>query len=74
MRTVRPGMHEYEVEALIDYIFRRRGAIGPAYPSIVAGGANATILHYIANDRPLGDRRAAADRRRLPSAPATAPT
>ena len=54
MRTVRPGMHEYEIEALIDYIFRRRGASGPAYPSIVAGGANATILHYTANDRPLG--------------------
>jgi Xaa-Pro aminopeptidase len=54
MRTVRPGMHEYEVEALIDGIFRRRGASGPAYPSIVASGANATILHYTANDRPLG--------------------
>jgi Xaa-Pro aminopeptidase len=54
MRTVRPGMHEYEIEALIDGIFRRRGASGPAYPSIVAGGANATILHYTANDRPLG--------------------
>ena len=47
-------MHEYEIEALIDGIFRRRGASGPAYPSIVAGGANATILHYTANDRPLG--------------------
>ena len=65
MRSVRPGMHEYEIEALIDCIFRRRGASGPAYPSIVAGGANATILHYTANDRPLGARRAAADRRRL---------
>src|SRR5215471_6618637 len=54
MRTVRPGMHEYEVEALIDGIFRRRGASGPAYPSIVASGANATVLHYTANDRPLG--------------------
>ena len=53
MRTVRPGMHEYEIEAMIDGIFRRRGASGPAYPSIVAGGANATILHYTANDRPL---------------------
>ena len=54
MRTVRPGMHEYEVEALIDGVFRRRGATGPAYPSIVASGANATILHYTANDRALG--------------------
>ncbi len=54
MRTARPGMHEYEIEALIDGIFRRRGASAPAYPSIVASGANATILHYTANDRPLG--------------------
>ena len=54
MRTTRPGMHEYEVEALIDGIFRRRGASAPAYPSIVAGGANATILHYTANDQPIG--------------------
>lgn len=54
MRTTRPGMHEYEVEALIDAIFRRRGASAPAYPSIVASGANATILHYTANDRPIG--------------------
>jgi len=54
MRSARPGMHEYEVEALIDFTFRRRGATGPAYPSIVAGGRNATVLHYTANDRPLG--------------------
>ena len=53
MRIVRPGMHEYEIEAMIDGIFRRRGATGPAYPSIVASGANATILHYTANDRPV---------------------
>ncbi|HJQ84548.1 MAG TPA: aminopeptidase P N-terminal domain-containing protein [Candidatus Binatia bacterium] len=54
MRSARPGMYEYEIEALIDFTFRRRGASGPAYPSIVAGGRNATILHYIDNDRPLG--------------------
>jgi len=53
MRTVRAGMFEFEVEALIDGIFRRHGAAGPAYQSIVAGGVNATILHYTANDREL---------------------
>ena len=53
MRNTRPGMQEFEVEALIDYTFRRHGASGPAYPSIVAGGPNATILHYIENDREL---------------------
>lgn len=55
MQSARPDMFEYEIEALVDYTFRRRGAAGPAYPSIVAGGANATILHYIANDQPLRD-------------------
>src|SRR5881409_1980437 len=55
MRTARPGMTEFEVEALIDFTFRRRGASGPAYPSIVASGPNATVLHYTSNDRPLGD-------------------
>ena len=53
MRAARPGNWEYEVEALLDYIFRCNGASGPAYPSIVAGGANATILHYTTNDRRL---------------------
>ena len=54
MRSARPGMLEYELEALIDFTFRRRGASGPAYPSIVASGPNATVLHYTSNDRPLG--------------------
>ncbi len=53
MRTVRPGMFEYEVEAMIDGVFRRHGTAGPAYQSIVAGGASATILHYVKNDQPL---------------------
>ena len=55
MRETRPGRWEYEIEALIDYIFRRNAAAGPAYPSIVAGGDNATILHYTTNDRQLQD-------------------
>jgi Xaa-Pro aminopeptidase len=55
MKQVRPGMNEYEVEALIEYVFRKQGASGPAYTSIVGGGANATVLHYINNDAPLRD-------------------
>ncbi len=54
-RSVRPGMHEFEVEARIEYEFRRRGASGPGYGSIVGSGANATILHYVDNDGPLSD-------------------
>jgi Xaa-Pro aminopeptidase len=55
MRAARPGMKEYEVEALIEYAFRRAGASGPAYNSIVGGGANATILHYVENSAELRD-------------------
>ena len=55
MRAAQPGVTEYELEALVDYTFRRRGATGPAYPSIIASGPNATILHYVDNDRVLGD-------------------
>lgn len=50
MRAVRAGVHEYEIQALVEYTFRRRGAWGWAYPSIVAGGDNACILHYVRND------------------------
>jgi Xaa-Pro aminopeptidase len=55
MRSARPGMKEYEIEALIEYVFRKNGASAPAYNSIVGGGANATILHYINNDSELRD-------------------
>jgi len=53
MREARGGKGEWTVEAAIDYAFRSEGAAGPSYPSIVAGGSNATILHYINNDREL---------------------
>lgn len=46
----RPGRYEYEVQAEIEHTFRREGGIGPAYPSIVASGANSCILHYIENN------------------------
>jgi Xaa-Pro aminopeptidase len=55
MRAARPGAKEYEIEALIEYVFRRSGAAGPAYNSIVGSGANATILHYVNNDAELKD-------------------
>ena len=51
----RSGMYEYEIEALLEFHFRRLGATGPAYPSIVASGTNATILHYIENNRQIQD-------------------
>lgn len=54
MRAVRPGLHEYAIEAELIYHFRRHGAV-PAYESIVGGGANACVLHYRDNDAPLRD-------------------
>jgi len=53
MRATRPGRYENEVEAELLHEFRARGAQAPAYTSIVAGGANACVLHYVANDAQL---------------------
>ncbi len=53
MREARGGMMEWEVEALIDFTFRKNGAAGPSYPSIVASAGNAAVLHYITNDREM---------------------
>jgi len=55
MRATRPGRMEYEIEAELMYEFRRRGAQFPAYWPIVAGGANACVLHYNDNGAPLRD-------------------
>jgi Xaa-Pro aminopeptidase len=55
MRATRPGRNEYEIEAELLYEFRRRGAQYPAYSPIVAGGANACILHYRENNARLAD-------------------
>jgi len=54
-RLARAGVFEYELEAVLAYTFRRLGASGPAYESIVGSGPNATILHYVRNDRKLGE-------------------
>jgi len=48
-----PGRYEYEIQADIEYFFRTQGAMGPAYPSIVASGTNACILHYTENTRQM---------------------
>ncbi len=53
LAAARPGASEHEIEAALDFAFRRLGGAGPAYPSIVASGANATILHYTDNSRRL---------------------
>ena len=55
MQRTRPGRYEYEIEAELLHEFRRNGAQFPAYSPIVAGGANACVLHYVANDAALRD-------------------
>lgn len=55
MKRVSPGMNEFQVEALIESYMRDKGASGVAYNSIIGGGGNATILHYIENNAPLKD-------------------
>jgi Xaa-Pro aminopeptidase len=55
MSGTKPGMYEYEAEALLRAVFRRSGSERHAYPPIVASGANSTILHYRKNDRRMLD-------------------
>jgi Xaa-Pro aminopeptidase len=52
MRGARPGMKEYELEALMEYHFKRGGAEDVGYASIVGSGYNSCILHYSTNRRP----------------------
>ncbi|MGD8536882.1 MAG: aminopeptidase P N-terminal domain-containing protein, partial [Candidatus Aminicenantes bacterium] len=55
MKAVKPGMFEYEAEAIIEYIFRKNGAQRPGFPSIVGSGPNSNILHYEDNNRQTQD-------------------
>jgi Xaa-Pro aminopeptidase len=55
MRNTRPGMSEYELQAEIEYVFKKGGAHSPGYPSIVGSGTNACVLHYIDNRKTMED-------------------
>ena len=55
MKHCQPGMFEYELEALVEYVFRKQGAAGVGYPSIVGAGFNTTILHYNTNNEQIKD-------------------
>ncbi|MCB9915374.1 MAG: aminopeptidase P N-terminal domain-containing protein [Planctomycetes bacterium] len=55
MAAAAPGVGEHEIDALVEYTFRRRGSTGMAYTTIAAGGNNGCILHYVENDAPLVD-------------------
>jgi Xaa-Pro aminopeptidase len=55
LRALRPAAYEYEIEAVLRYVFRKNGSTRMGYPPIVASGANATVLHYTANNRRIED-------------------
>lgn len=55
MKSVKPGMNEGQVESFMEALMRDRGASGVSYNSIIGGGDNATILHYVENNMPLKD-------------------
>jgi Xaa-Pro aminopeptidase len=53
MRTIGHGMHEYDLQAIVESSFLRQGAERPAYGSIVGSGPNGTVLHYMRNRRAM---------------------
>ncbi len=55
MKHCKPGMYEYELEAIVEFVFRKSGATGVGYPSIVGSGFNTTILHYNTNQCQIKD-------------------
>jgi Xaa-Pro aminopeptidase len=55
IRSLRPGVYEYEIEAVLRYVFRKNGSPRPGYSPIVAAGANATVLHYTTNNCRIED-------------------
>jgi len=54
MAAVKPGIYEYQLDAELNYVFRKHNTVS-SYPPIVAAGNNACVLHYIANDQRIED-------------------
>lgn len=55
LARLQPGMNEFDVQEILENTYKTNGSRGPAYPSIVGGGLNATVLHYHDNSRELAD-------------------
>ncbi|MCX7829904.1 MAG: Xaa-Pro peptidase family protein, partial [Acidobacteria bacterium] len=54
MDILQPGMYEYEIEALVKYIFVKSGTQGESFATIIGSGKNSTILHYNQNRKLIG--------------------
>lgn len=55
LKALKPGMYEYEVQAILSYVYQKNGSPRHGYAPIVGSGLNATILHYEKNDRQMQD-------------------
>jgi Xaa-Pro aminopeptidase len=55
MKSIRPGMNEFDVQELMEHTYRTNGARHLSFGTIAGGGVNSTVLHYRANDQPLND-------------------
>jgi Xaa-Pro aminopeptidase len=55
LEMIKPGLFEYEIQATLEYVFRRKGSPRTGYATIVGSGPNATVLHYTTNNRPVED-------------------
>lgn len=55
MRFAQPGLYEYQIQAAMEFVWREGGSTRNGYPSIVASGPNAIVLHYVENDRQVED-------------------
>lgn len=55
IKSIEPGMYEYEIQAVFEYVYRKNGSPRNGYPCIVGSGPNSTILHYNKNNRKMKD-------------------
>ncbi len=56
LRHLQAGMYEYEIQAVVEYVFRAAGACSPAFPSIIGSGPNSCVLHYEKNTRCMASK------------------
>jgi Xaa-Pro aminopeptidase len=54
MKGLKPGMNEFDLQELIEHAYRLHGARTLSFPTIAGAGVNSTVLHYRANDQPIG--------------------